>query len=112
MSEALAKSYARSKESFKKLSTPPTGKHLSLRNYMKTFPDYHPPEEENIKNTAVTIFKSKPLVSGKTNEVVWMKALSDTPIEYALQLARTYHGFAEGIRNREFFLNGRVYLWK
>ena len=51
---------------------------------------------------AVLMFKSRSLARGRINAVIWSKALSDTPIAHAMQLAETYHGFAEGVRNREY----------
>ena len=102
VSRALAESYAKSGERFRMSSTPPTGKDTSLKKFIETNYDCSKlPEEKKTKSLAVLIFKSTPSVRGKTNEVVWTKALSDTPIEYSMQLARTYHGFAEGIRKRE-----------
>ena len=102
VSEALAENYAQSGERLRMSSAPPTGKHASLKAYIESEYDCSKlPEEKRTKGLAVFIFKSKPSVRGRTNEVVWTKALCDTPIEYAMQLARTYHGFAEGIKKRE-----------
>lgn len=113
VSRALATSYAESRERFRKLSTPPTGKHASLKVFLEC--DYDKlPEGQGIESLAVFIFKTTPSVEGRANEVVWTKALCDTPIDYTMQLARTYHGFAEGIRRREcsFFNSGSMCLWK
>nr|BDT63255.1 MAG: hypothetical protein [Hemigrapsus takanoi nimavirus] len=104
VSEALTKSYAESRERFKASNT---GKYASLREFIECGNDCSPLSEKRRKIMAVSIFESTPSVKNRTNEVMWTKALSDTPIEYVMQLARTYHGFAVGIRKRECsFLNG------
>ena len=115
VSRALAESYAESQKRFRMLSHPPTSKHASLKEFIQCEYDCSKlPEEGRNKSLAVLIFKCTPSVRGRTNEVVWTKALCDTPIEYAMQLARTYHGFTEGIRKREcsFFSIFSLFLMK
>lgn len=95
VSRALATRYA---ESGKRL-TNVTSKHASLKQYLHY--DCNVPEE-NMKSLETFIFKSTSSVEDK-NDVVWTKAMYDTPIEYVIHLARTYHGFAEDTRKCEYF---------
>ena len=95
VSQALDRAYSKTKDLLNTSSAWTT-----LRRYITAHCDIT--ERETDETLSVLIFKSRSLVKDRINAVIWSKALSDTPISYAMQLAETYHGFAEGVRNCEY----------
>ena len=96
----LAAKYKESSQHFKtKLNH--LGKNITLKQYLQCV---HEDQISDLKlqDQALLIFKGRPRV--KMNEVLYAKALSDTPIEYTMQLAKTYHGFTEEIDKCKYYI--------